>query len=209
MSCALCNGLTSQFRVYSERVYVRCETCSGIQILPEYYLSKLAEKVRYQLHENDITDPGYINFVSPVVNAIKENHSPTEAIGLDFGCGTGPVITSELEKAGFKINLYDPFFEKNSTVLSQQYDYIACCEVMEHFKQPEKEFRLLADLLKPDGKLYCKTSLFSDKVDFDNWHYKDDRTHVFIYSETSINWIAKNLNFKQVKIEPDLIIFTK
>ena len=66
---------------------------------------------------------------------------------------------------------------------------------MEHFQQPFEEFKLLKSLLKPGGKLYCKTEVFEDAIDFKSWHYKNDRTHVTFYNRETLLWIEKNLNF--------------
>jgi hypothetical protein len=80
---------------------------------------------------------------------------------------------------------------------------------MEHFFNPHKEFRLLARLLNPGGKLYCKTSLFNDDQDFGSWYYKNDPTHVFLYSSESLEWIKDNFKLKKLQIEPKLITFEK
>ena len=34
----------------------------------------------------------------------------TDMLGLDYGCGKGPVITEQLKTKGFRVDLYDPFF---------------------------------------------------------------------------------------------------
>ena len=82
-------------------------------------------------------------------------------------------------------------------------------EVIEHFHHPKKEFELLFNLLKPGGKLYCKTDLFSESKNFDSWGYKNDPTHVFFYHQKSILWIQKNIGFTSVKIDGRLIVFEK
>lgn len=34
-----------------------------------------------------------------------------------------------------------------------------------------------------------------EKLDFVNWYYKEDSTHVFFYHERAIDWICKNYKF--------------
>ncbi len=177
-------------------------------MLPEFYVDPAAEKNRYEEHNNNVTDPRYQKFVSPITEAVSATF-PVTATGLDFGCGTGPVAAVELQKKGYTVKLFDPFFENHPENLQEKYDFIICCEVMEHFFDPRKEFQFLNELLISGGKLYCKTSIFNDDRDFGSWYYKNDPTHVFLYSPVSLEWIKDNLGFSDLKIEPKLITFTK
>ncbi|HSI70741.1 MAG TPA: class I SAM-dependent methyltransferase [Gillisia sp.] len=177
-------------------------------LLPEFYVDPIAEKNRYEEHNNDVNDPRYQNFVSPITTAVLADF-PATATGLDYGCGTGPVAAVQLQKQGYTVKLFDPFFENHPQNLEQQYDFIICCEVMEHFFYPYEEFKLLAGLLKPGGKLYCKTSIYNDDRDFDSWYYKNDPTHVFLYSPESLEWIKDNLKFSKLQVQPKLIVFEK
>lgn len=162
------------------------------------------EKKRYETHNNDPEDEGYRQFVAPIVNAIKKGFAPHH-LGLDFGAGTGPVITHVLQQSGYHVNLYDPFFWRHPEHLKLTYDYIACCEVIEHFHNPEKEFGLLRSLLTPNGALYCMTALYNDEIDFENWYYKNDPTHVFFYHRKTVEWIKKQFSFSEAVIHDRLI----
>ncbi|MFC1760167.1 methyltransferase domain-containing protein, partial [Candidatus Neomarinimicrobiota bacterium] len=128
--------------------------------------------------------------------------------GLDFGAGTGPVISKILEDNKFQIKQYDPFFYNLPSLLESQYDYIAACEVIEHFHEPKKEFSLLKDLLLQNGKLYCMTNLYNENIDFHNWDYKSDITHVFIYQKKTIEWIKEEFGFSDVTIKERLITYS-
>jgi len=165
-----------------------------------------SEKLRYEEHINDVEDKGYQKFVSPITSAILKDFLRTDK-GLDFGAGTGPVISKVLTDNEFSIVQYDPFFHNNPNLLNAKYNYIACCEVMEHFYRPKKEFKLLRNLLQPSGKLYCMTDLYDESIDFHKWYYKNDQTHVFIYHKNSIDWIQKEIGFSDVLINGRLITF--
>lgn len=206
MLCSLCNGRTRNFGTFQERDYLQCENCKAILLHEQDYPSAKAEKTRYQKHENDIDDKGYISFVHPLVKKISEDFTAS-ATGLDFGCGTGPVAANELKKQGFSVKLYDPFFQPKEEVLQKKYDFIICCEVMEHFHNPETEFALLKSLLKNHGRIYCKTSLWNPDIDFETWYYKNDLTHVIFYHSESLEWIRKNYSFTTLEILPELIVF--
>lgn len=208
MKCSLCGSKTRYFEKWKERQYDRCEQCQGILMLPEYYLSPEEEKLRYQSHNNDVEDPRYRQFVNPVTAAVQ-NDFTNSSLGLDYGCGTGPVAATELKEKGYQVNLYDPYFEDDPQVLELKYEFIICCEVMEHFYDPAEEFRRLYSMLLTNGKLYCKTSLYNDTLEFSNWYYKNDPTHVFFYTKETLEWIQHHFGFRDLEVRPDLIIFGK
>jgi hypothetical protein len=205
--CTLCGAETYLFYEEKQKKYHKCSTCSSVLLDPEDFLSKENEKLRYEEHNNDVTDIGYQKFVAPVVTAIQ-NKFTTEHTGLDFGAGTGPVVTKLLRDNGFNIQLYDPFFWNNPAVLQNRYDYIACCEVIEHFHNPAKEFGLLRSLLQPNGSLYCMTEIYTEEIEFKQWYYKRDPTHVFFYHSKAFTWIGSHFNFSTVSIQDRLVHFS-
>ncbi len=186
--------------------YYRCSCCCSILLDPKMYLSKEDEKKRYEEHNNDVEDPKYQKFVAPIVDQVKQKFVQG-CTGLDFGAGTGPVIAKLLREKGFRVELYDPYFWDNSGALNLRYDFIACCEVIEHFHFPGKEFKLLRSLLKPNGSLYCMTEVYNDEIDFGQWYYKNDPTHVFFYHLSALAWIRSHFGFSALKVEGRLINF--
>jgi len=171
--------------------------------------SSKEEHLRYEEHNNDVEDAGYQNFVKPVVNFIKENFSEY-SLGLDYGAGPGPVASKLLVEAGFKNpEKYDPFYYPDESVLKSKYDYIICCEVIEHFHNPKEEFAGLYNMLNPSGSLVCMTHLYENSITFNNWYYKNDPTHVFIYKKETIEYIAKHFGFSNYSVHGRLIHFSK
>lgn len=208
-TCPLCKHTASLFCTHEMRDFYQCSQCKGIFLDPTFWLNPEEEEKRYKHHNNDVEDKRYQKFVSPITSAIINDFTVQDK-GLDFGAGTGPVISKVLTDQRFSIVQYDPFFHKNTDFLNQLYHYIACCEVMEHFHNPHKEFSLLKRLLLPNGKLYCMTKLYlyDPNVEFANWYYKNDPTHVFLYQEETIQFIAKQFSFSSVDIKGSLIIFS-
>lgn len=207
-ACLLCKSTnTTLFYKDSQHTFFKCPQCNSVYRDPNSFLVLTEEKERYLTHNNDVNDPAYQQFVSPIVYAVT-NDFRTGTKGLDFGAGTGPVIAKLLSEKGYDIALYDPFFYPNTAPLSDVYDFIVCCEVIEHFHHPEKEFKLLKNLLKSRGKLYCKTHLLSEDTEFSKWYYKDDPTHVLLYSEENLKWIRDEIGFSEIKINGRLIVFT-
>ena len=200
-TCQLCNAKSTIF--YKDEFY-KCSCCKAIFRPKEKLLDNEKEKQRYDSHTNDANDLGYQNFVKPITNSIL-NEFKSADIGLDFGCGKDSPIVKILEENSYKIAKYDIFFYDDKKILEQKYDYIACCEVIEHFYTPKKEFELLKSLLKDSGVLYLMTGIYSDEMDFSKWWYKNDLTHVFIYTKETLYWIKKEFGFKDIKIEKNFI----
>ena len=204
--CPLCNSVSTIFYKFKKQIYHQCNNCLGIFVDEKLLPDRLAEMLRYEKHHNDIEDDGYREFVSPITSAILRNFNQKHK-GLDFGAGTGPIISKILKDNGFRIKQYDPFFHNYPKLLEEKYDYIAACEVIEHFHDPKKEFSLLKDLLLPNGKLYCMTNIYNEIIDFHNWDYKSDFTHVFIYQKETIYWIKEFFGFSDVTIKDRLVTF--
>jgi len=206
-NCRLCNTLSPIFHIDEKRYYLKCPNCDGIFVSKQFLPDDVIEVNRYNKHNNDIHDPQYQKFVSPITNAIQNNFNKKHQ-GLDFGSGTGPVITSSLKEKGYSLETFDPYFDYRPEVLTTTYDYIACCEVVEHFHNPFKEFHKLKSLLKPNGKLFIMTKLYFDEINFDEWYYKNDPTHVFFYLKTTFDWIKDTYGFQSLEIKNRLVVLT-
>lgn len=205
--CPLCKNNGELFYESGNSQYYECIHCKGI-FVPNDLLPNPQEEVdRYISHNNDVEDPRYQKFVSPIVEAILQDFGSSDK-GLDFGAGTGPVISKMLHDHGFQISPYDPFFQDDRELLQHKYSFIVCCEVMEHFHFPRKEFRRLKKLLLPGGKLYCMTHLYSPEIEFENWYYKNDPTHVFIYQQQTLKYIVKVFGFSDFYVNGRLIVFS-
>lgn len=200
-TCPLCHEAAKPF---SSDNYFLCPECGGLFLDRHLYVDTETEKARYETHNNDVDDPRYRKFVSPITLAVLDKHTADDT-GLDYGAGTGPVISVVLQERGYRIKQYDPFFHPYPDLLKSRYDYIACCEVIEHFHQPDDEFERLKSLLKKGGNLFCMTDLYYPEKDFENWYYKSDPTHVFFYQQRTFEWIKKRYGFSSVTINGRLI----
>ncbi|MFA4843999.1 MAG: class I SAM-dependent methyltransferase [Candidatus Margulisiibacteriota bacterium] len=203
-NCPLCSAAADLF--YDDRgtLFFKCSGCRSIFRDPADELSPETEKKRYEAHNNSPADPGYRSFVDPIIKEVTRRFTPAHH-GLDFGAGPVPVITELLREEGYKIEPYDPFFHNDPELLKKTYDYIAACEVIEHFRSPAKEFKLLRSLLKPGGALLCMTELYEEGNDFSKWHYKNDETHRFFYSRPALEWIRDNFGFASLEVEGRLV----
>lgn len=203
--CPLCE---SPLTAKKDDVYFDCTNCRALVKAPDRFPTTSEEKERYLEHDNDVEDPRYQKFTAPIHNFILK-HYETHHKGLDFGSGTGPVISKVLGDHGYDILQYDPFFAPNENMLKRQYDYIACCEVVEHFHHPKREFAILKSLLKSGGRLLIMTFLYREEIDFKNWVYRNDDTHVFIFRKETIEFVAGHFDFDVERLEKRFVVLKK
>ena len=206
--CPLCGKQAEGFHSDPIHLFYSCRGCGGLFRDPGQLPEPEAEKGRYLNHRNHLEDRGYIDFASPILQSVRRQFDPGTR-GLDFGCGHSPVISELLRREKYAVDDYDPFFFPEKVFEGKSYDYLICCEVIEHFHNPDREFRLMHSLLKPGGKLICMTDLYSDQIDFGSWYYKNDRTHVFLYRVKTIDYIRSRFDFRDVKVDGRLIEFSK
>lgn len=203
MNCPLCD---SKLKLKKNAQFYDCSTCFALVKDAQLYISPEEEKKHYEKHNNDVNDSGYQKFVAPVIQFVLQNQKASDK-GLDFGSGTGPVVSKLLTDNQFSIAQYDLYFEAIEERLQTKYDYIVCSEVWEHFQQPDKELIQLRKMLHENGRLIVMTLLYSDEINFETWHYRLDITHVFIYRKETMEFIAEKFNLELEFISERLIVF--
>lgn len=205
-SCPLCHHQAISFYKKRNRHFFQCTHCLAIFLHPDSRFEKESERKRYLQHQSGIEDSGYLTFISPITTVIQNSFTAGHK-GLDFGCGHTPVLSELLSKQQIDIASYDPIFHDNKALLDQKYDFIICCEVIEHFYHPDKAFELLRKLLKPNGHLICHTNIYQDDIDFQSWYYKNDPTHVFFYHLSTLQYIKNKFSFTSLGVSGNLITF--
>jgi len=212
IACPLClstqNEITFEETKNFKRTFLSCGECSLVFVHPKHFLAPKIEKSRYEMHENDIRDDGYVSFLNQLIIPMLKLVSKDQH-GLDYGCGPYPMMAELINEQGHHMDVYDPFFKDDQSVLKNQYDYLTCCEVVEHFHYPEKEFAKLLSLVKKDGLVGIRTNILYDDINFSGWHYKEDETHVSFYTPSSIEWIERHFGLVKVVEEKNVIIWKK
>lgn len=203
--CPLCFGTSTEYYHQDKhRLYAHCLRCHLVFVPASQHLPAAAEKAIYDLHQNNPEDAGYRRFLSRLTQPLSRylKHGDN---GLDFGCG--PASAIPLLLPGQAMQRYDPIYFNNTALLNQQYDFITCTEVVEHFRQPRQEFQRLFSLLKADGHLGIMTKMVISPAAFARWHYKNDLTHIAFFSRECFLWLASQYH-KQISFYGnDVVIF--
>ena len=200
--CPLCHSCRcrpfakKRFR-WGLRRWLLCENCRLVFVPLGDHPSTQEERNEYDLHENSLDDPRYLSFLEqlkrPLVDCL-----PEAAQGLDFGCGPAPALAHLLGQAGFQTQVWDPIYFPDPSHLSRSYDFVTCTEVVEHFRQPSQEWARLKKLVAPGGILGVMTSQRDEAAEFLDWSYIRERTHLSLYSKTTIEWIKSRWNYSAV-----------
>ena len=170
-------------------------------------LDPVAERRRYDTHQNDPNDSGYRQFLARLADPLTERLKAGSE-GLDYGSGPGPTLSVMLEEMGFPMTIYDPYFAKDDGILGRSYDFITCSETAEHFYKPDVEFKRLNRLLKPGGWVAVMTEILDDQ-DFERWRYVRDETHVAFYRSRTLEWIAEHFGWSMECPVSNVILFGK
>ncbi len=211
--------------------FFKCASCFAVFRNPQFILPENEEASRYLSHENSLENQRYLAYLSssiePFLKYIPENSS-----GLDFGCGptrsfeyvlmhldlnresasasAKKTIAGTYPNHTYKISSYDKYFFADDEKLQTTYDYIIVHEVIEHFVNFKQEFEDLVKRLKPKGQLFIRTELYpTNFIDFEDWYYKNDSTHVFFLALKTFNYLEKTYNLKFLSLDHNKFILTK
>ena len=209
LHCPLCaeNSLR-KYHQDKQRSYLQCGTCGIVSVPAKYHLSPADEKAQYDKHRNTAEDLGYRMFLSrtfePLVARIKFG-----SLGLDFGCGPGPVISRMAKEQGIMVSNYDLYYFNLPELLERRYDFVTMTEVIEHVADPQSLLMQLDAILKQAGILAIMTKRVIDQRAFSHWHYKNDPTHICFYSLKTFEWIGRKLSWRLEIIDKDVVFFYK
>lgn len=198
-TCKICGNPTetlfdSQLKV----TYDICPYCDFISKQEGDLLPLSEEKKRYDTHNNDVEDEGYINMFMNMINPHVRPLKDVKTI-LDFGSGPYPMLKKLLDKYDYDVTIYDPFYHPVLDYKNKTYDLITSTEVIEHFVNPLKEFEEMISLLNKNGYLCFMTNYRTmDTEGFLKWWYRRDQTHVAFYNEKTFQYLMKKYNLKEI-----------
>jgi hypothetical protein len=189
-----------------QRSYWQCARCALIFLDPACHPTPAVERATYLQHENSPAHVGYVDFLSQLAGPLAEA-LPDGAAGLDFGCGPGPTLSHLMRERGLTMENYDPLFRDQPALLSKQYDFVTCTEVLEHFYAPRVSLQLLDRLFTQT--IGIMTLCVPVETPFAQWWYHRDPTHVCFYSQQTFVWIARWLGWTPLRLTQRVQIFTR
>ena len=195
------NSKTEKWADSQGKIYYYCSKCGIIQLDQTHILSPSEEQERYLRHNNTPENKGYIAYLTNFINTAIAPYIETGSKILDFGSGPIPVLSDLLTSRGFPTQSYDPFFKDNTNWENELFDAIAAVEVFEHLENPAKELKTLSSCLSKGSYLIIRTMLHNNNwISFQNWWYREDKTHISFYSETTINYICRTWKYDLIQI---------
>jgi hypothetical protein len=173
-----------------------------------WHLNPEAEKHEYDLHQNDINDSGYREFLRRAYDPIAQ-HVKKPASGLDFGCGPGPALYAMFCEAGYTMKKFDHFYDNDPSVFDHRFDFITLTEVIEHLREPMAELKRLVAVLNSPGWLLIMTKRVLSREKFEHWHYKNDPTHITFYSMQTFDWLSGEFGLTISEVGKDTVLLHK
>lgn len=212
-NCPLCGSLewTQWSRVKEQSLakeYLKCAICSLVWLEQSYHPSAHSEKTRYLEHNNSLDSPSYLQYLKRLSDRIVRRLSPP-AHGIDYGCGPVEGMRAILEKEGYCVQSYDPFFFPKLPDSGATFDFLLCSEAAEHFFRPKEEFDRMQRLLKPGGFAAFSSMLHPSLEEFPHWFYRRDPTHVVFYSPETLSWIAQHYGWNLLELDSPHWLFQK
>jgi 2-polyprenyl-3-methyl-5-hydroxy-6-metoxy-1,4-benzoquinol methylase len=156
------------------------------------------QKERYNLHENNAEDVGYIAYFKRFLDFnLPLIKNPKNA--LDFGCGRTSLLATLLEKMGITCDYYDPIYHPDTLDADKKYDLIVSTEVFEHLHQPREVFESLLEKLTNGGYLAIQTEFHANNEDiFKKWWYPQDPTHIVFFRARTFKVLCEKYGCKYI-----------
>lgn len=209
--CPLCkNSKTALHFEEKNRNYYFCEICYLIFVPEKFHCTSHEEKKRYDHHQNFPNSKGYLDYEKWMSEFLLWS-CPQALQGniLDYGCGPYPLLHHLLKTQELECENYDLYFFPNNQIMPQSYDNIFASEVIEHFRHPFEDWKKMLCFLKKGGSLFLRTSLWDHRVDWINWSYRRDLTHVTFYHEKTFLYLSHTMGLTLKRIANDKIEMQK
>ncbi|MDC8829148.1 class I SAM-dependent methyltransferase [Alteromonas gilva] len=209
IECPLCQcKKVIAFHQDKLRVYFRCKQCLLVFVDPQSLPTQQQELAEYQLHQNTLTDSGYLSFLNRLVECVLPHLTLPAPSILDYGSGPCHALAHLFAQHGYHTDCYDPLFGPFE-IPAEHYDVITATESIEHFHRPAREWQRWMTLLQSGGWLAIMTKRVLSADKFAQWHYKNDPTHVCFFSVETFTWLARKHGLNVIFPQRDIVLMQK
>lgn len=217
--CLICDSsnLKPLKDYYEKHQLIKCSDCNFV------FMERIPSELELETHYSNYTynsdetlSPITIKSYNLLLDEF-EKYRQTNKI-LDVGCGRGwflqeakkrgwEVYGTEYSKAAIKACINNGIEVKEgelelSFFQNSKFDVITSFEVIEHINNPNKEIKLIAELLRKGGLFYCTTPNFNSLLRYylkDKYNIIEYPEHLSYYSKSTLNKVIIKNGFKKIK----------
>ena len=152
-----------------------------------------------------------VPLVPTLMSLVKENNCKTL---LDYGCGKAiPYDKNRCKEVDLRhpiqklcnlksFDLYDPAYEKYTTLPNKKYDIVVCTDVLEHIAEQDIDYVLTEILSRSDKIVFLNISCQPALKHFKQGKFKGKNVHISVFEPSW--WLKKIANiwnkFNNIKV---------
>ena len=185
--------------------YFECTNCN---FLFSTHLDKADHTEVYDDTYWERQDPDWYGRVTQTLRLVMLSNylaklPPNEMTVLDFGCGPNGFVEkarADLQMQAWGSDIIPPKFAPEyflQAPVTQKFDIIVACEVIEHLPFPMESFETIKSMLKPGGVFAFQTAEYDRAAGRDWWYLGPDNGHISLYSRAALDIAFEKLGGKE------------
>lgn len=215
-SCRVCQGparILFRKRILNglEISYFECGSCGHVQSEEPYWLDQVYRDLSFQ-RDTGIADRCLWTAQTTVALAYLLRIR-ADSVCLDWGGGTG-LFVRICRDYGMDFRYHDRYaqnvfargFEFDETRASPSVTLMTAFEVLEHFRDPARDF---LELVRHNPEYILVSTKLYNGAGEDWWYFSDDGQHVAVYSRASLQFLARQHGFSLMTDGSHLHLLTR
>ena len=190
-------------------IYLKCTSCDHIQSERPYWVQEAYANLSFK-RDTGMASRSIASSQMTTALAYYFKFSDQD-VCVDEGAGTGLHVRLSRDnglnmfyKDPYSKNIFADGFEYNEDI-HKEVKLVTAYEVLEHLINPLEELKII---LKSNPDFFLASTCLSDEKDIDWWYILPDGQHVNLYSQKSLQLLAKSCNYNLTS-DSDLHIFSK